>query len=167
VRFDEFADKWGPRYPAIINLWRQAWQEFIPFLDYDVEIRKIICSTDESVNAATQTRSRRGRGSTVRRARPSLPDAAARSRGQGGTPGWTNDLDRGEDRGSVQGRWAWSTAKRRAGRWDCNPCHAAQPVGVTVVSRCWRPRPLPIGAAARVGVLLAGAVGRQLATMVR
>jgi putative transposase len=53
VRFDEFADKWGPRYPAIIHLWRQAWQEFIPFLDYDVEIRKIICSTNaiESLNA--------------------------------------------------------------------------------------------------------------------
>lgn len=53
VRFDEFADKWAARYPAIINLWRSAWQEFIPFLDYDVEIRKIICSTNaiESLNA--------------------------------------------------------------------------------------------------------------------
>jgi putative transposase len=50
TRFDEFADKWGPRYPAIVNLWRSAWEEFIVFLDYDVEIRKIICSTDESVN---------------------------------------------------------------------------------------------------------------------
>jgi putative transposase len=53
VRFDEFADKWGGRYPAIVNLWRSAWEEFIPFLDYDVEIRKIICSTNaiESLNA--------------------------------------------------------------------------------------------------------------------
>jgi putative transposase len=53
VRFDEFADKWGARYPAIINLWRSAWEEFIVFLDYDVEIRKIICSTNaiESLNA--------------------------------------------------------------------------------------------------------------------
>jgi putative transposase len=53
VRFEEFADKWGARYPAIIRLWRSAWQEFIPFLDYDVEIRKIICSTNaiESLNA--------------------------------------------------------------------------------------------------------------------
>jgi putative transposase len=53
VRFDEFADKWGGRYPAIINLWRSAWEEFIPFLDYDVEIRKVICSTNaiESLNA--------------------------------------------------------------------------------------------------------------------
>ena len=29
-----------------------AWEQFIPFLDYDVEIRKIICSTNavESLN---------------------------------------------------------------------------------------------------------------------
>jgi transposase-like protein len=53
LRFEEFADKWGSRYPAIIKLWRSAWQEFIPFLDYDVEIRKILCSTNaiESLNA--------------------------------------------------------------------------------------------------------------------
>jgi putative transposase len=52
LRFEEFADKWAARYPAIINLWRSAWEEFIPFLDYDVEIRKIICSTNaiESLN---------------------------------------------------------------------------------------------------------------------
>jgi transposase-like protein len=52
LRFAEFADKWGTRYPAIIKLWRAAWEQFIPFLDYDVEIRKIICSTNavESLN---------------------------------------------------------------------------------------------------------------------
>jgi hypothetical protein len=37
---DALDDKWGKRYPAIIRLWRNAWSEFIPFLDYDVEIRK-------------------------------------------------------------------------------------------------------------------------------
>jgi transposase-like protein len=43
----------GAQYPAIIRLWRNAWSEFIPFLDYDVEIRKVICSTNaiESINA--------------------------------------------------------------------------------------------------------------------
>jgi transposase-like protein len=53
ARFDEFADTWGAQYPAIIKLWRSAWPEFIPFLDYDVEIRRIICSTNaiESLNA--------------------------------------------------------------------------------------------------------------------
>jgi transposase-like protein len=51
--FDELADKWGQRYPAVIRLWDNAWAEFIPFLDYDVEIRTVICSTNaiESLNA--------------------------------------------------------------------------------------------------------------------
>ena len=51
--FDELADKWGARYPAVIRLWDNAWEEFIPFLDYDVEIRKVLCSTNaiESLNA--------------------------------------------------------------------------------------------------------------------
>ena len=44
---------WGTRYPAIIRLWENAWAEFIPFLDYDVEIRTVICSTNaiETLNA--------------------------------------------------------------------------------------------------------------------
>ncbi|MFF3229129.1 IS256 family transposase [Nocardia suismassiliense] len=52
-RFGEFAAKWGPRYPAIVRLWDNAWSEFVPFLDYDVEIRRVICSTNaiESLNA--------------------------------------------------------------------------------------------------------------------
>lgn len=53
VAFDELTEKWGQRYPAVIRLWDNAWSEFIPFLDYDVEIRKVICSTNaiESLNA--------------------------------------------------------------------------------------------------------------------
>ncbi|MEU8014323.1 IS256 family transposase [Micromonospora parva] len=51
--FDDLAEKWGGRYPAVIRLWDNAWAEFIPFLDYDLEIRKVICSTNaiESLNA--------------------------------------------------------------------------------------------------------------------
>ncbi|WP_406078358.1 IS256 family transposase [Micromonospora sp. NBC_00858] len=51
--FDDLADKWGGRYPAVIRLWDNAWAEFIPFLDYDLEIRTVICSTNaiESLNA--------------------------------------------------------------------------------------------------------------------
>ena len=50
---DELTEKWGQRYPAVIRLWDNAWNEFIPFLDYDVEIRRVICSTNaiESLNA--------------------------------------------------------------------------------------------------------------------
>ncbi len=47
--FDELAEKWGQRYPAVIRLWDNAWNEFIPFLDYDVEIRRVICSTNAIV----------------------------------------------------------------------------------------------------------------------
>ena len=41
------------RYGAIIRLWENAWTEFVPFLDYDVEIRKVLCTTNaiESLNA--------------------------------------------------------------------------------------------------------------------
>ena len=51
--FDELAETWGRRYPAITRLWESAWQEFIPFLDYDIEIRTVLCSTNaiESLNA--------------------------------------------------------------------------------------------------------------------
>src|SRR5690242_12718244 len=52
-RFLEFAEAWGQRYPAIVRLWENAWAEFVPFLTFDVKIRKIICSRNaiERVNA--------------------------------------------------------------------------------------------------------------------
>jgi anti-anti-sigma regulatory factor len=53
---DELADKWGQRYPAIMRLWENSWREFIPFLDYDIEIRQVLSSTNaiESLNAAVE-----------------------------------------------------------------------------------------------------------------
>src|ERR1700683_4383257 len=50
---DELTEIWGGRYGAIIRLWENAWEEFIPFLDYDIEIRTVICSTNamQSLNA--------------------------------------------------------------------------------------------------------------------
>ncbi|MEU0521460.1 IS256 family transposase [Streptosporangium sp. NPDC006007] len=51
-RFLEFAEVWGG-YPAIVKLWENAWAEFVPFLNFGTEIRRVICSTNaiESVNA--------------------------------------------------------------------------------------------------------------------
>jgi putative transposase len=51
--FEELEEKWGTPYPAIARLWRAAWEQFTPFLDYDLEIRKVLCSTNaiESLNA--------------------------------------------------------------------------------------------------------------------
>jgi putative transposase len=52
-RFVEFSEKWEKRYPAITRLWTNAWAEFVPFLQFDREIRTIICTTNaiESINA--------------------------------------------------------------------------------------------------------------------
>jgi putative transposase len=51
--FEAMAAKWGQRYPAVVRLWDNAWGEFIPFLDYDIEIRRVLSTTNaiESLNA--------------------------------------------------------------------------------------------------------------------
>ena len=43
----------GKAIPAIPKLWPAAWEEFTPFLAYDVEIRQVLLSTNaiESLNA--------------------------------------------------------------------------------------------------------------------
>jgi putative transposase len=38
-------------YPGIIRRWREAWERVIPFFDFPPEVRKVIYTTDESVNA--------------------------------------------------------------------------------------------------------------------
>lgn len=50
---DAMFEKWGDQCPAIQRLWENAWEQFTPFLQYDAEIRKVICSTNgiESLNA--------------------------------------------------------------------------------------------------------------------
>ena len=52
-RFLEFQEVWEGKYPAIIRLWSNAWPEVVPFLSFDVEIRKLISTTNavESLNA--------------------------------------------------------------------------------------------------------------------
>ena len=42
----------GPQVSAVAQLWSDAWAEFVPFLAFDAEIRRVICSTNaiESVN---------------------------------------------------------------------------------------------------------------------
>jgi putative transposase len=53
----------GAPYPAIIRLWENACSEFVPFLDYNVEIRRVICSTTAVVSInARYRRAIRARG---------------------------------------------------------------------------------------------------------
>jgi transposase-like protein len=48
-RFLEFSEAWGGKYPAIVKLWENSWSEFVPFLAFDSEIRKVVCSTNAIV----------------------------------------------------------------------------------------------------------------------
>lgn len=43
---------WGVRYPGVIDVWQRAWGEFIPFLDYPPELRRVVYTTNaiESIN---------------------------------------------------------------------------------------------------------------------
>jgi putative transposase len=52
-RFAEFAETWRERYPAMIGSWETAWGEFVPFLEFPVELRRIVYTTNaiESLNA--------------------------------------------------------------------------------------------------------------------
>ena len=47
-----FDRTFGTQYPGAIDTWRLAWNEFIPFLDYPPELRKIVYTTNaiESIN---------------------------------------------------------------------------------------------------------------------
>jgi transposase-like protein len=59
--FELFAERWNATYPALIRLWRNSWTEFIPFLDYPLEVRKLIYTTNgiESLNARFRAAIRR------------------------------------------------------------------------------------------------------------
>jgi putative transposase len=53
AHFANFADTWRDLYPAMIGSWENAWDEFVPFLAFPVELRKVVYTTNaiESLNA--------------------------------------------------------------------------------------------------------------------
>ena len=50
--FAEFEAGLGQRYPAIVRLWKDTWETFIPFLAFPTEIRRVVYTTNmiESIN---------------------------------------------------------------------------------------------------------------------
>ncbi len=59
AHFADFADEWRDIYPAMIRSWENVWGEFVPFLEFPVELRKIVYTTNaiESLNAGSGGRS--------------------------------------------------------------------------------------------------------------
>src|SRR3546814_5153475 len=41
AHFEEFAETWRDRYPAMIASWERSWGEFVPFLEFPAELRKV------------------------------------------------------------------------------------------------------------------------------
>lgn len=52
-RLADFAERWEEKYPAIVKLWESSWAEFVPFLGFHQDVRRVIYTTNaiESVNA--------------------------------------------------------------------------------------------------------------------
>jgi putative transposase len=50
------ASKWGKKYPATVRVWRDAWERFIPFLEFPPEARKILYTTNASESLNYQLR---------------------------------------------------------------------------------------------------------------
>jgi putative transposase len=52
VELKNFETNFGEQYPGSVDVWHRAWNEFIPFLDYPSELRRIVYTTNaiESIN---------------------------------------------------------------------------------------------------------------------
>ena len=53
VEFDKLERKYGDKHPSVIRVFRQRWEQFVPFLSYPAEIRHILYTTNaiESLNS--------------------------------------------------------------------------------------------------------------------
>jgi putative transposase len=49
---DQLRRDYGRKYPGVIAAWERAWEQFIPFLEFDTAIRRVIYTTNaiESIN---------------------------------------------------------------------------------------------------------------------
>jgi transposase-like protein len=50
---EQFEASWSARYPTIVKLWRSHWAQFVPFLAFPPEVRRVVYTTNliESMNA--------------------------------------------------------------------------------------------------------------------
>jgi len=104
ARFAEFADTWRARYPAMIATWETAWGEFVPFLAFPVELRQIVYTTDDIVNASRRVVAVASGQPSLRR--PVRPVRRAASRRVGA---------------ACRGSRGWVRRPGRVGKWRRRP----------------------------------------------
>jgi transposase-like protein len=102
VAFSGFEADLGKQYPGAVDVWRRAWNEFIPFLDYPVELRRIVYTTNaiESINfQLSKITKNRGNFPSDEAAMKllylGLRNISSKRGGESGTgtPGWTMALN--------------------------------------------------------------------------
>ncbi|CAM3842654.1 Mutator family transposase [Mycolicibacterium frederiksbergense] len=70
LALEDFRAEWKTKSPGAVAVWDRAWTEFVPFLAFPVEIRKIIYTTNAIESLNYQLRK-------VTKARGSFPSDAA------------------------------------------------------------------------------------------
>ena len=50
TQLEAFDEKWGNKFPAIVESWRRNWEQVIPFFAYPPDVRKIIYTTNAIEN---------------------------------------------------------------------------------------------------------------------
>ena len=78
LELERFDEKWGARFPVITQAWLNAWEYVTPFLAFPPEVRRVIYTTDESVNRARSNSDRSGRSVCLWRSRVSCARVARR-----------------------------------------------------------------------------------------
>jgi hypothetical protein len=64
------AATWEHKYPAMVDMWKRSWEEFIPFLDFHAEVCRLIYTTTESSPSTPASVPRHADEATSPTARP-------------------------------------------------------------------------------------------------
>ena len=84
-RLTEFTDAWRDQYPAMIGAWERSWDDFVPFLAFPPELRKLVYTTNaiESLNARFRRATRQRGHFPTEQAALKILYLACRSREEG------------------------------------------------------------------------------------
>ena len=46
LKLEELSEKWGQKYPVVINSWQNNWHKLSTYFDYSPEIRRLVYTTN-------------------------------------------------------------------------------------------------------------------------
>src|SRR3954451_11353580 len=127
---EELTEKWGTKYGAIIRLWNNAWEEFIPFLDYG-GCRRIACR----LGGCRACSAIMGRGQVLPSRAPRPADAVAGRHARVAFAGSLGVVRAGERRGARHLCVGPDAASRWCGRRGLRPADAVRAVGLRLLPR--------------------------------